>query len=445
MGILLNRVRNALDKRWRQLAKNSHVPTYFYALSSHNQGWGVVVPEILGVLKHASVHGYRIQFIAKEGTHTTTIRFFDIGEELAIWDRDQFIFQAGLELYSSILSQRAWNKQEILANFSQNVEIVSLLDQNPNFRWPFSDIFRILVHSTEYVHPAFAQSRSIYSIFESLTVNGMVAGENPISLTSHNKVLARTILGNYVQPRFVLSVREAPLHHGGTGRNTTLEDLDQVLSILCKFTKSIDLIGTSPGKVLSSIIQKYSSHFKIQDFTHGNYETYPIDNLSPKNIESHLLQTYLLSTPNVKLLPQNGIAVIPSATGQMAGIYGTPNIFNAWMKDVLLMPQRFNYAPNKSPVKAFIYGLNCNYGESWAYDRLPCAYGVLQAGIENLLAHHLPGSEYCIRKNAFFDSKLLLATRRSINLVPNIKADFELVDFGTHLIQDSFGNPICYT
>lgn len=441
--MLLNRIRNAMDIRWRHLTKRDTIPIYFYIISNHNRGWGVVVPEILGVLKHAKEHGYRPCFISKEASHTATIRFFDIGQDILVWDRDQFIHEAGLETLSATLSQPAGEKNFLLSNLAHLEEIRPLLDQCHDYNWPFADLLRFLGHATEYVHPDFGLERSSYSEFARITLKGLVAGNSPITLARHYQDVARSLLVDDKEPRFVLSIRQAPPHHG-SDRNTSPEELDQTLATLTRFTKSIYLIGSSPRDALCKVIRRYSSQVKIYDCTFSAYEAHTFEQDIDAGQSRHLLQSYLLSTPNIKLLPQNGLVTIPSASGQMHGIYGAPYIFNPHQKDVLVIPQRYSFAPELSPIKAFIYGLSTMPEGEWIFGRIPCKRDVLHAGIENLMAHHSSASGSYMLDHSVFNNTLLPVVRRNLCYASQIRKHLNQIDFGTHFIQDSSGLPLRY-
>jgi len=439
----INRVRSALDKKWREISVRVACPVYFYVISSINKGWGVVVPEIFGVLKHARARGYHVCFIATEGSHIETIRLFEIGVRIDVLDREKFIVSSGIESHSSILAQPAWNNRQLLTYLAEDLDIGAILRNTPEYHWPFSDLLRVMVHSTEYVHPEFAMDRAQYSAFEKITLHGLIAGSSPMRLTLNNINLAKHFLRVDGSPRYVLSVRQAPPSHG-VDRNTSPEDLDQILRILSNFTSKIDLVGTRPTGELCNVIRRHSSHVRVLDHTYDAYEAYAPREDDMVSAQKHLVQSYLLSTANIMFMPQNGMVVIPSACGLMHGVYGSSSIFHPWQRHSLVIPRRFRFAAHKSAVKAFIYGLASKGDTGWVHDRISCSDGVVRAGVENLLKHYISDSPRTIYDDTVFMPGLVQAVRRLLPYSPQIKHHFDLVDYGSHLIQDAEGLPIRY-
>lgn len=367
---IASQIRNSLLKKWKSIRPMGEMPVYFYVVSQSNTGWGVVVPEMLGVLKHAAQNQYCVCFIANPGSNTETLRLFDIGSNLNIWGRETFLQISKLDKISQLLGHSAGNAGQLKEVCTKDQSIRQLFPEMPNFDWPFSDVLRCIIHSTEFVHPAFTLWRSIYANFENLTLHGMLPGEKPLKLSQPNTQLAQQILGSDESKRFVLSVREAPACHG-LDRNTNPEALDQLLLIIKKFTRKVNLIGTSPGKAITAVLKKHSDAIKIIDHTYTSYETHELHSENNQGLSKHLVQSHLLSTENIKLLPTNGIVVIPLAAGKLYGAYDTPNIFSPWVNQALIIPRRFRFAPDLSPIQAFITGLTNRGGSEWIFDRYP--------------------------------------------------------------------------
>lgn len=437
---LESRLNTALFRKWQKLSLNSHKPIYFYVISEGNTGWGVVVPELLGVLKHARYHDYEVCFIANEGSHTQTVRFLSIGANLRIWSRSSLIELASVEPESRFLAAQAWNSDQ-LRSLSSNVNAISYVHgQLPAFHWPFGDVLRCMIHSTQFVHPDFTLQRSTYRDFEQLTTCGFLDRNTAVEMTPANRELAARLVGEKEGPRYILSLREAPGHHG-IDRNTVPEALDKVLSELTRFTSEVDLVGTTPSLTLGSILRKYTNELKINDHTINGYEAI----VGSGSFELHqrlLVQTYLLTTSNIKILGHNGIIVLPCAADRMYAIYSTPYIFISFIRNALVIPNAFEHAPKVSAVKALLHGLSTNLSTEWYKKRLSPANEIFNSAIVNLLQTYSATGEV-LRESAVYNPRLLQETRRLLNHSRQL-SDVDFGDFGSHLIQDRPGLPLRY-
>lgn len=441
---IISQIRKTLFFKWKSLSTNNDLPVYFYVISHANTGWGVVVPEMLGVLKHAIHNRYCVYFIANPASNTETLKLFDIGRDLNIWARRLFLESSGIDRLSLLLAESVWNSDNLKQHCAANPIIRQNFLETLNFHWPFGDILRCLVHSTEFVHPTFNLARSTYANFENLTVGGMQARGNPIKLTTQNMQAAHKILGDDNSNRFVLAVREAPVHHG-LDRNTNPEGLDQLLLTVRKFTSKIDLIGTSPGIALSAVLKKHCEALTIIDHTYSEYEAHALHSEDIPGIRRrHLIQSHLLSTTNIKLLPQNGITLIPLAADQLHGVYDTPNIFNPWAHSTLTIPRRYSFAPDLSPIQAFVVGLTTLRGKEWILDRNPSSPEATLSAVENLWHNQISGDPNMLFKKSIFNPKILPTIRKELFHATDIAKYYDLIDFGSHLIQDKAGKPVRY-
>lgn len=240
-----------------------------------------------------------------------------------------------------------------------------------------------------------------------------------------------------------MSVREAPACHG-LDRNTNPEALDQLLLIIKKFTRKVNLIGTSPGKAITAVLKKHSDAIKIIDHTYTSYETHELHSENNQGLSKHLVQSHLLSTENIKLLPTNGIGVIPLAAGKLYGAYDTPNIFSPWVNQALIIPRRFRFAPDLSPIQAFITGLTNRGGSEWIFDRYPPSPEATLSAVENLWHNQISGDPNMLFKQSIFNPRILPIVRKELFHATDIAKYYDLIDFGSHLIQDKAGKPVRY-
>jgi len=435
--LVRSKIENTLFRKWESLNNKTERPTFFYVISQINTGWGVVVPEIIGVLKHSIRNKYSVYFIADRLSSFKTLELFDIGLHLNIINREKFIRLAELEDISNFFALSIGNSNILKQYCQTDPTINTLFTEVPSFHWPFGDLLRCIIHDTEFVHPDFLLNKSGIAEFERLVSSGISCQDREIKLTIPNINLAKDLLRTHDSPRFVLSVRDAPAFHG-LDRNTVPEELDQLLLEASKFTKVVDLIGTSPSKLLRSVINKHSAKIKVIDHTYSDYHSYHSDTDDARP----LLQSYLLAAPSIKLLCQNGIIAIPSAAGQLFGIFNSVCIFHPWIHDALVVPRIFSYNTKLSPTKAFLHGLCCFTGKHWALERTLPSQKVVYSAIENLLIQYKSSNPCFIRDQSAYNPRLLNSIRRYLQKSPEIVEHFTLSQFGTHLIQDNEGTPI---
>ena len=149
------KLRSALLKKWEALTYENNIPVYFYVISQGNVGWGVVIPEMLGVIKHSKDQNYRVCFIANPGTNIETLRLFENISNFELWERWQFIHVAEIETYNSQLGLSVGRSDQLRHLCINNSNFNNLFSKIPDFNWPFSDLLRCIIHNTEFVHPDF--------------------------------------------------------------------------------------------------------------------------------------------------------------------------------------------------------------------------------------------------------------------------------------------------
>jgi len=438
------KIRSTLFKKWEALTYENNIPVYFYVISQGNVGWGVVIPEMLGVIKHSKDQNYRVCFIANQGTNIETLRLFENISDFELWERLQFIHDAEIETYNSQLGLSVGKSDQLRHLCINNLNLSNLFSKIPDFNWPFSDLLRCIIHNTEFVHPDFVLSQSNFISFVDLTRNGINSKDRPIKLKYENILQAQKLLKVDDSPRFVLSIREAPAYHG-TDRDTEPEELDQLIQEAAKFTNKVHLIGTRPSNKLISIFSKYDSLINFFDHTFSHYEVKNYNQTDSIGNEKDLINTYLLTTPNVKLLAPTGIVSLPSASGQFFGIFNTPNIFFQNQYHMIACPRRFSHLLSLSPLKALIFGLTTMLEGNWFFERCPASPVVVFSAIENLLNQINSSDLNYLHTQSVFNPKILKTIRKELEFSPKILEHADLRNFGRHLIQDMPGQAIRYS
>ena len=438
------KLKKVLFKKWQAQTSKCDVQFYFYVISQNNKGWGVVMPEMLGVIKHSIANNYRVCFIANPGSNVEVLRLFDNVSCFDIWERFEFIHLAEVEIYARQLEISIGNSDKLRQLLIGNLGFNNLFPIIPDFNWPFSDLLRCIIHNTEFVHPDFTLFQSNFTHFTNLCFSGFESKNMQIKLKHENILKAQQLLKVDDSPRFVLTIREAPAYHG-TDRDTEPEELDQLLQEAAKFTNKINLIGTKPSTKLISVISKYDSLIKIFDHTFTHYEVANYSQTDSNGNEKQLINTYLLTTPNVKMIAPTGIVTLISASGQFYGIFNTPNIFFQHQSHVISCPRRFSQLPNLSPLKAFIFGLSTMPDGEWFWERFPANPVVVFSAIENLLNQINSSDLDYLHTESIFNPKLLNTIRKELVSSPKILEHADLSNFGAHLIQDMPGQAIRYS
>ena len=406
---------------------------YYYVISDCNKGWGVVVPEILGILKHAKRKRYKLVLITKPGNHTETIKLFEIGKDLIVYNTDKLYEDCGLANQKRLLEARISDSNLFYENqdhfgdlrFEMNV---------PEYSWPFGDLLRCIVHSTELVHPDFHLGRCNFSLFEQITVEGMKGDIEPLSLRDSVRMKGENHFRNKLLP-FVVSVREGPETHGGINRNTTPEGLDMLLEEVKEVTDEIELIGTMPKKKLREVLRSHNINLKINDYTYKEYESINL-NKGVSMSENHILQTYLLATKSVKLLCENGIVAIPQAAGQVQGLFDADNMFQPYLDKAIVVPKGYGSNGKLSASKALIMNMISCENHNWIENRVPMKAPVVKGAIQNLMKLTLNYSQEEVESVSRYKPNLLRVIREEMINNPTIKDRLGYEVFGSHLIQD---------
>jgi hypothetical protein len=160
------------------------------------------------------------------------------------------------------------------------------------------------------------------------------------------------------------------------------------------------------------------------------------------------VQSYLLSTNNIKLLGSNGLFVLACASNQFTCFYDSANIYMQKMHNALYIPRRFSFAPDLSPLQALVFGLTSLERSYWHLKRLPPSSYATFSALETLVRHYESDDPLQIFREAVFNPRLLPTIRRYTAHLPSefivSSCLFDMNDFGTSLIQDKPGAAIRY-
>ena len=114
----------------------------------------------------------------------------------------------------------------------------------------------------------------------------------------------------------------------------------------------------------------------------------------------------------------------------------------------LFIPRRFSFAPDLSPLQAFVFGLISLDRSDWHLRRLPPSSYATFSAIETLVRHYESDDSLRIFREAVFNPRLLPMIRRYTEHLPSefrvSSCLFDMNDFGSSLIQDKPGVAIRY-
>ena len=311
---------------------------YYYALTSHR--WGHDAAEFISAIKHASLNNYGIIFIVDSTSRNIrrllqlTVRTYCPIHILCVRKLFQLKFTDCPELNPS--NWKLWlsyESQIIKTNYSA----ITSFPWIKNFYWPYSNPFKIALHTSELVHPYFScfhmnrytyDRQLIYEPLESCSLSEDLSFLDSSKSDNSFSVL-HTLYDQLKESDYFKIAINIRSFSGSGDRNSSLNTYSKVLELLplLSGSKKPQLIfyGNSPSNEYLNLA--HSCAVEIIDLTRNNtFLSYSINSI--KDMSVIYSEQICLSCVDLVITPDSGSCICPYICGKQVlildGYYALP-------------------------------------------------------------------------------------------------------------------------